>query len=157
MNTEKIYTVRVAMVAGGCLSYVTCVQHMEILHRIGYGWRIAMAGLAGGCISMLVNTAAYYAEKRLSRTGAAPQPYWLYVKGKAIKRKPRHFVASGAAAMLAMLVGEVVYSPRINAAVQIFTGVLIGLAVGLVIEYLLADEADKVDGGTTIPVSDQAK
>jgi hypothetical protein len=54
-------------------------------------------------------------------------------------------------------VGEVVYSPRINAAVQIFTGVLIGLAVGLVIEYLLADEADKVDGGTTIPVSDQAK
>lgn len=141
MNTEKIYTVRMAMTAGICLAYITCAQQSEVLRRIGFGWRIVLAGLAGALISLAVNIAAYYAEKSLSRNGPALLPFWQYVKAKNIKRKPRHVVAGAAAAVLAMLMGEFVHFPVMNPAMQIFGGALIGLAVGLLVEYSLGPDA----------------
>ena len=100
---------------------------------------------------------AYYTERRLSRNGIAPQPFWQYVKAKNIKRKPRHAAAGGIAAVLAILMGELVHFPVMDPVIQIFTGAFIGLAVGLLLEFLLVYEAVKPDAGAKIPASGQVK
>lgn len=82
MNTERIYTVRVAMTAGICLSYITCVEHREILRPAGYGWRIVLAGVAGAVISLAVSAAGLLYGKALKPQRDSSSAFLAIRQGK---------------------------------------------------------------------------
>ncbi|MEF3280475.1 MAG: hypothetical protein K6357_05865 [Elusimicrobiota bacterium] len=139
MSKETKAMIYITSVVSICFVSIEYLNGLSFFRQLTPVLRIFIAGIIGGVVGLVFTSIAYLCDKYIkSEKGGPPISFWKYILifSQPQKGKLRRAITAGFVASCIILLHELGYFVHLNLVARFFIGVVLGVSIGLLVEYV---------------------